>query len=66
MNDENHYTAPDGKRYVAVKTPYNNPSCEGCAFWDVEKSCLIPKPCGNVTRQDRRNIIWKLETKETK
>lgn len=62
MNDENHYTAPDGKRYVAVEADYA--SCQDCTFY--RQLCPTMPGCLSHKRQDGRNIIWKLETKETK
>ena len=66
MNDENTYTAPDGKRYVAVEV--DNQSCGECAMNDPHIICAVVieeqgRPsCHGCFRKVKRNIIWKLET----
>lgn len=55
MTDENHYTAPDGTKYVAESVTKN---CNGCAFNGRIPACMAADSCLPFWREDNRNIIW--------
>lgn len=54
----------DNITYIAVGVDVGN-GCKGCVFENVDCVDSVPSYCGDVSRDDNREVIWIAQSQET-